>query len=150
MRLLNFLLVFLSNLYENFFCQANRLNVDQRDRGSAAEGYIYRHRLITRLTTSSSLTRKNYDSYSAPTLTSFFHYYQPSPTFTNEYASSNQAESVCPRQKNVHRNCQDSCRGTNQNTNCRHQTICVCDHKCGFSCLSRSKKRQFPGSFLFL
>ncbi|CAF0955032.1 unnamed protein product, partial [Rotaria sordida] len=109
---------------------------EQQSRTSSTEPYIYRHRLITRSTTTTPpITINNYDFSS--TSTTFLHYYQPSPTFINEYISSNQTENICPRQKNVHRNCQRSCHGTNQNTNCRQQKICICDHNCGFSCLSR-------------
>ncbi len=95
--------------------------------------------MITRSTTT-PLTTFNHYYYHSPstsTLASFLNYYQPSPTFVNEYIPTNQTENLCPRQKNVHRNCQRSCHGINQNTNCRHQRICVCDHNCGFSCLSR-------------
>lgn len=110
---------------------------DQQGRSSTTEGYIYRHRLVTRTTTTPSIIfTNNPDYYSSST--SFLNYYQPSPTFTNEYSSINQTENLCPRQRNVHRNCQRSCHGTNQNTNCRHHRICVCDHNCGFSCLSRT------------
>lgn len=124
-----------------FFCQAHHLNLEQQGRTTATEAYIYRHSVVTRSTTTGSITVNNNDYYS--TSTSFLHYYQPPPTFVNEHASSNQTENICPRQKNVHRNCQRSCHGTNQNTNCRQQKVCVCDHNCGFSCLSRSKKREF-------
>jgi len=123
-----------------FFCQAQHLNLEQQGRSSTTEGYIYRHRLITRSTTTPSSTFNNYDIHS--TSTSFLNYYQPSPTFVNEYLPPNQTENLCPRQKNVHRNCQRSCHGINQNSNCRHQRICVCDHNCGFSCLSRSKTKN--------
>lgn len=120
------------------FCQAHQLNLEQHGRSSTTEGYIYRHRLITRSTTTPSTTFNHYYFHPTSTLTSFLNYYQPSPTFANEYITTNQTENLCPRHKNVHRNCQRSCQGTNQNTNCRHQRICVCDHNCGFSCLSRS------------
>ncbi|CAF4216479.1 unnamed protein product [Rotaria socialis] len=123
-----------------FFCTTfpHHLNLEQQGRASTTETYIYRHRLVTRSTTASSITGNNYDFYSASTLTSFLNYYQPSPTFGNELLPLNQTENGCPRQKNVHRNCQRSCQGLNQNTNCRHQKICICDHNCGFSCLSRT------------
>ncbi|UJR30906.1 hypothetical protein I4U23_018416 [Adineta vaga] len=110
---------------------------EQQGRASTTEAYVYRHRLVTR--TSTTLTTiNNYDHYGSTTVTSYLNYYQPKPTFTNEYVQANRTENLCPRQKNVHRNCQRSCHGTNQNTNCRYQRICVCDHNCGFSCLSRS------------
>jgi hypothetical protein len=131
------------------FCRAHHLNLEQQGRSSTTEAYIYRHRLITRSTTTPSTKFNNYYFYSTTTtttstspLTSFLNYYQPSPTFVNEYLPINQTENVCPRQKNVHRNCQRSCHGMNQNTNCRHQRICVCDHNCGFSCLSRSNQKS--------
>ncbi len=101
--------------------------------------------MVTRSSTTPSITLSNYEffySTSTSTLTTVPNYYQPSPTFVNEYYPANQTESLCPRQKNVHRNCQRSCHGINQNTNCRHQRVCVCDHNCGFSCLSRSNKTK--------
>ena len=128
-----------------FFRRAYYLNLEQQGRTSTTEGYIYRHRLVTRSTTTPSITLSHYEffySTSTSTATTFPNYYQPSPTFSNEYYPSNQTESLCPRQKNVHRNCQRSCHGINQNTNCRHQRVCVCDHNCGFSCLSRSNKNK--------
>lgn len=123
-----------------FFCQAHHLNLEQQGRTTASEAYIYRHRLVTRSSTASSIGGHHHGYYSASTITSFLNYYQPSPTFDSELVSSNQTESICPRQKNVHRNCQRPCQGINQNTNCRHQKICICDHDCGFSCLSRSNE----------
>ena len=119
--------------------QTKHLNLEQQGRSSTTEAYIYRHRLITRSTTPPPSTYRPFDYSPSATLTSFLHYYQPSPTFANEYLGSNQTETLCVRQKNVHRNCQRACHGINQNNNCRHQRICVCDHNCGFSCLSRSK-----------
>ncbi len=118
------------------------MNSEQQGRSSTTEAYIYRHRLVTRSTTPLS-TINNYDFYPTSTVTSFLNYHQPKPTFVNEHVPLNQTENLCPRQKNVHRNCQRSCQGVNQNGNCRHQRICVCDHNCGFSCLSRCKKRKF-------
>jgi hypothetical protein len=130
--------VFLPKL--KLFCQAHHLNLEQQGRTSTTEAYIYRHRLITQSTIIPSTTFNNYYFYSTSTstVTPFLNYYQPLPTFPNEQIQINQTDNLCPRQKNVHRNCQRSCHGINQNTNCRHQRICVCDHNCGFSCLSRS------------
>ncbi len=127
-----------------FFSEAQHLHLEQQGRASTTESYIYRHRLITRSTTPStpSTTFNHYEFYPTSTLTSFLTHYQPSPTFVNEFVPTNQTENLCPRQKNVHRNCQRSCHGINQNTNCRHQRICVCDHNCGFSCLSRSNNQR--------
>lgn len=127
-----------------FFLKVHQLNLEQQGRSSTTEGYIYRHRLITRSTTTIPSTTYN-SYYYQPSATSFLNYYQPPPTFTNEYITTNQTDNLCPRQKNVHRNCQRSCHGINQNTNCRHNRICVCDHNCGFSCLSRSNN-----NFIFI
>ena len=127
-----------ANVNLTFSSQAHHLNLEQQGRSSTTEAYIYRHRLITRSTSTPLPIIHNYDFYSTSTSTSFLHYHQPTPTFVNSYAPANQTEDICPRQKNVHRNCQRSCHGINQNTNCRQQRICVCDHNCGFSCLARS------------
>ncbi|CAF1685566.1 unnamed protein product, partial [Adineta ricciae] len=109
---------------------------EQQGRSSTTEAYVYRHRLVTRTSTALA-TINNHDNFGPETVTSYWNYYQPKPTFSNEITQSNRTENLCPRQRNVHRNCQRSCQGTNQNTNCRYQKICVCDHNCGFSCLSR-------------
>lgn len=115
------------------FCQNLFIHLEQ-GRSTSTESYIYRHRLITRSTSTSIANLANQDFHST---TSFLNYYQPAPTLINREPTQNLTEIVCPRQKNVHRNCQRSCQGSNQNTNCRHQRICACDHNCGFSCLSR-------------
>lgn len=132
-------------LVEYFFAQANHLNLEQQGRSSTTEAYIYRHRLITRSTSTAATSIHSSDFYGLSTSPSFMHYYQPSPTFVNAYVAVNQTENLCPRQKNVHRNCQRSCQGVNQNSQCRHQRICVCDHNCGFSCLPRCNSRWLTG-----